>query len=307
MKKFATWLVICIFVCSLLGCQMMDLSQQKTPVDAGDVHYPLTITDQAGNKVTISKMPEKVVSLVPSNTEILYAIGAGPKIVAVTNNDNYPAEVKKLPKVGDMTIDAEKIVALKPDIVFASPLNGKETIDKLKQLGLTVFLLDANSLKEVYRSIDLAGQVMNLLRQSDQLIGDMEAKKLNIFRQVARAKQNKPVVKVWVESDPSLFTAGNGTLVHELVTIAGGDNVAKQQSGWPQISSEQVVKWNPNIIISMYGDTSVIEKRAGWQTIQAVQQKRIISINPDIISRPGPRVVDALQELAKAFYLGQIK
>jgi iron complex transport system substrate-binding protein len=307
MKKFVTSLVCLVFVWAVFGCQMVNLSQKKTPVDAGDVRYPLTLTDQAGNQVTIPKLPERIVSLIPSNTEILFAIGAGSKVVGVTNNDNYPEEVKKLPKVGDITIDAEKVVALKPDVVFASPLNGNETIDKLKQLGLTVFLLDASSLKGVYRSIDLAGQVTNMLRQSDQLIGDMEAKKLSIFRQVTQAKQNTPTVKVWVESDPSLFTAGNGTLVHELVTIAGGDNVAKKQSGWPQISSEQVVKWNPDIIISMYGDTSVIEKRAGWQTIHAIQQKRVTTINPDIISRPGPRVVDAIQELAKAFYPGQIK
>ncbi|MCH5583365.1 ABC transporter substrate-binding protein [Shimazuella sp. AN120528] len=306
MKKFALGLVLLLFVFSLLGCQSVNLSNEDSPVDPGDVHYPLTLKDQAGNDVTISKIPERIVSLVPSDTEILFAIGAGKKVVGVTTNDDYPKEVKNLPKVGDMTINAEKVVALKPDIIFASALNGKETIDKLKKLGLTVFVLDANSIKGVYQSIDLAGQITNQLHQSDQLIGNMEAEKLQVFREVAKAKKDRPV-KVWLESDPSLYTAGKGTLLNELVTIAGGDNVAKNLNGWPQVSSEQVVTWNPDVIVSMYGDTSTIRNRAGWNTINAVKEKKITAIDPDIVSRPGPRIIEALHQLAKTFYPGQVK
>ncbi|WP_028777860.1 ABC transporter substrate-binding protein [Shimazuella kribbensis] len=306
MKKFALWFSFILLVCSLIGCQSVQMSNDQSPVDPGDVKYPLTIKDQAGNTVTIPKIPERIISLVPSNTEILFAIGAGQKVVGVTTNDDYPKEVKSLPKVGDMTINAEKVVAQKPDIIFASMLNGKETIDKLKKLGLTVFVLDANSIKGVYQSIDLAGQVTNQLNQSDQLIGKMEQEKLKVFREVAQAKKNK-LVKVWIESDPSLYTAGKGTLLNELITIAGGDNVAKNIAGWPQISSEQVVKWNPDVIVSMYGDTSVIKNRAGWSTVNAVKEKKIISIDPNIISRPGPRIIEAMQQLAKTFYPGQVK
>jgi iron complex transport system substrate-binding protein len=306
MKKFALWFSVLVLIISLLGCQTGSLTNEESPVDPGDVRYPLTIKDQAGNNVTISKIPERIISLVPSNTEILFAIGAGKKVVGVTTNDDYPKEVKNLPKVGDMTINAEKVVAQKPDIIFASSLNGKETIDKLKKLGLTVFVLDANTIKGVYQSIDLAGQVTNQLHDSDKLIGKMESEKLQIFREVTQAKKDKPVT-VWLESDPSLFTAGTGTLLNELVSLAGGDNVAKNLAGWPQVSSEQVVKWNPEVIVSMYGDTSVIQNRSGWNTIQAVQSKRITSIDPNIISRPGPRIVEAMRQLAKTFYPGQVK
>lgn len=306
MKKIALSLALLLFVFSLIGCQSTNLSEKDSVVNQGVVHYPLTVKDQAGNTVTIPKIPERIVSLVPSNTEILFAIGAGKKVVGVTTNDNYPKEVKNLPKVGDMTINAEKVVAQKPDIIFASSLNGKETIDKLKKLGLNVLILDANSIKEVYQSIDLAGQVTNQLHQSDELVGKMEAEKLRIFREVARAKQSK-TVKVWLESDPSLYTAGKGTLLNELVTIAGGDNVAKNLNGWPQVSAEQVVTWNPDVIVSMYGDTSTIRNRAGWSTIHAVKEKKITSIDPDIVSRPGPRIIEAMHQLAKTFYPGQVK
>jgi iron complex transport system substrate-binding protein len=306
MKKFALWSFMIVFLLSLVGCQAISTTEENSPVDSGDVRYPLTITDQAGNKVTIPKLPERIVSLVPSNTEILFAIGAGKNVVGVTTNDDYPKEVKSLPKVGDMTINAEKVLAQKPDIIFASSLNGKETIDKLKKLGLTVVLLDANSIKEVYQSIDIAGQVTNQLRNSDKLIGKMEAEKLKIFRQVAAAKKEK-AVKVWLESDPSLFTAGKGTLLNELTSIAGGDNVAKNLNGWPQVQSETVVKWNPDVIVSMYGDTKTIQNRAGWNAIRAVQEKRITSIDPNIVSRPGPRIMEAMHQLAKTFYPGQVK
>jgi iron complex transport system substrate-binding protein len=306
MKKFALWSFIIVIILSLMGCQTGNMTEENSPVDSGDVRYPLTITDQAGNKVTISKLPERIVSLVPSNTEILFAIGAGKNVVGVTTNDDYPKEVKSLPKVGDMTINAEKVLAQKPDIIFASSLNGKETIDKLKKLGLTVVLLDANSIKEVYQSIDIAGQVTNQLRNSDKLIGKMEAEKLKVFRQVAAVKKDK-AVKVWLESDPSLFTAGKGTLLNELTSIAGGDNVAKDLNGWPQVSSEQVVKWNPDVIVSMYGDTTTIQNRAGWDTIRAIQEKRVTSIDPNIVSRPGPRIIEAMHQLAKTFYPGLVK
>lgn len=305
MKKLVFGFALLLFIFSLVGCQPVDLSNEKSPVDSGDVHYPLTIKDQANNNVTITKIPERIVSLVPSNTEILFAIGAGKKVVGVTTNDDYPKEVKNLPKVGDMTINAEKVVALKPDIVFASVLNGKETIDKLKELSLTVVVLDANSIKDVYHSIDLVGQVTNQLNQSDQLIGKMEAEKLKIFQKVAKAKKDKPV-KVWLESDPSLYTAGKGTLLNELVSLAGGNNVAKDLQGWAQVSSEQVVKWNPDVIVSMYGDTSVIRNRAGWNTIHAVKEKKITAIDPNIVSRPGPRIIEAMHQLAKTFYPGQV-
>jgi iron complex transport system substrate-binding protein len=306
MKKYALPLALFLLVLSLMGCQSVNLTKESSPVNPGDVHYPLTVKDQAGNTVTIPKMPERIVSLVPSNTEILFAIGAGKKVVGVTTNDNFPEDVKSLPKVGDMTVNAEKVLEQKPDIIFASSINGKETIDKLKKLGLNVVLLDANSIKEVYQSIDLVGQITNQLHQSDELIGKMEAEKLRIFREVAKAKQNKPV-KVWMESDSSLYTAGNGTLLNELVTIAGGDNVAKHLNGWPQVSSEQVVTWNPDVIISMYGDTSPIRNRSGWSTIHAVKENKITSINPDVVSRPGPRIIEAMHQLAKTFYPGQVK
>lgn len=306
MKKIVTFMVMLFVLFSMAGCQNLNLPSDESPIQPGDINYPLTIKDQAGTTVTIKQQPKRIVSLVPSDTEILYALGDGKQVVGVTANDDYPKQVKSLPKVGDMTINAEQVLALKPDLVLASSLNGKETIDKLRQLGLTVFVLDANSIKQVYKSIDLVGQITNQLQNSDQLIGNMEKEKLRIFQEVAQVSQNKHV-KVWLESDPTLYTAGSGTLLNELVTIAGGDNVAKSLKGWPQVSAEQVVKWNPDVIISMYGDTSAIRKRAGWSTIKAVKENHIYIIDPDLVSRPGPRISQAISQLAKLFYPGQIK
>ncbi len=306
MKKIFTALLGFLLLFSLIGCQNVNQPMETTPIEPGNVHYPLTLKDQSGSSVTIKQEPKRIVSLVPSNTEILFALGVGKKVVGVTTNDDYPKKVKTLPKVGDMTINAEQVLAQKPDLIFASSLNGKETIDKLKKLGLTVVVLDANSIKEVYHSIDIAAQVTNQLRASDELINKMEAEKLRVFQEAAQVATNKRV-KVWIESDPTLYTAGGGTLLNELVTVAGGVNVAKDLKGWPQVSAEQVVKWNPDVIISMYGDTSVIYKRPGWSTINAVKEKRVVSIDPNIVSRPGPRISDAIHQVAKELYPGQIK
>ncbi|SEM90719.1 ABC transporter substrate-binding protein [Lihuaxuella thermophila] len=295
---------ILIFGIVLAGCAPAPGANQAgmdTPKKPGSINYPIKLKDQAGNLVTIEKQPQRIVSLIPSNTEIAYALNLGKQMVGVTANDDYPAEAKKLPKVGDWKINVEKVVELKPDLVLANTANGKETIDQLKKLGLKVLVLDAQSIRDVYKSIDLVGDATNRAWEADQLVARMEKAKRDVFTKVARVSREKPV-KVFVEISPDLFTAGGDTFMNELVTVAGGKNVAVDVKGWPQVSAEQVVKWNPDVIISTHGGEQEILERKGWSSIPAVKNKRVYSIDPNLTNRPGPRIVQGIEQIAAVLY-----
>lgn len=306
MRKWFSWLMICLLVLTmgLTGC-----SQAAQPhADHGGKQdtYPITVKDASGQNVTIKHQPQRIVSLVPSNTEIAFALGLDQRIVGVSSLDNYPAEAMKKEKVGDMKIDVEKVVSLKPDLVLANPMNGQDTIGQLRKLGLTVLVVDGQSLKGVEDSILLVGKVTGATDKARQVVAGMEKEKNEVTKKVASIPTNKRV-KVWIELDPTLYTAGSGTFMDELIRLAGGINVAAGQKGWPQVSAEQVVKWNPDVIIVTY-DTggnkvaSQIASRSGWAGINAVKQKRIVTVNPDLVNRPGPRVTQGLKQIAQALY-----
>lgn len=306
--KNALWMLFClVFVVGLMGCQanQSQISTESSKA-AGNVKYPLQLKDQAGNVVTIDKQPKRIVSLVPSNTEIAFALGLGKEVVAVTTNDDYPEQVKKLPKVGDMVINVEKVVAQKPDLVLASSMNGKETIDKLKQAGLTVLVLDANNIKQVYESIKLVGQATSHMQEADKLVAQMEHEKQEVVQKVGQIPDAQKK-KVWLEISPDLYTAGNGTFLNELITMAGGKNIAADQQGWPQFSAEKVVQANPDVIISTYGSTKEILARPAFSGVTAVKNKQVFAIDPDILTRPGPRIVEGLKQLAMTLYPDRFK
>lgn len=303
-QKGFIFLLSFILIFSLAGCagsnSNVDVGHHS-PRKPGSTDYPLKLKDQAGNIVEIKKEPQRIVSLVPSATEIAFALSLDDKVKAVTSNDDYPAKVKNLPKVGDMKINAEKVFEQKPDLVLASSLIGKDVLDKLKQLKLTVLILDANSTREVYQSIDLVALASNKAKQSDELIAKLEKKKRDIYRKALQASQQKKA-KVWIEVGPELFTVGGDGLLHEMVELAGGENVAKNEKGWPQISSEKVITWNPDVIISTYGGVKEIQERKGWENVNAIKNKRVIAIDPNLSSRSGPRVIDGVEKITQALY-----
>lgn len=272
-----------------------------TPMKPNSIKYPFHLTDQVGNKITLEKEPERIVSLIPSTTEIAFALDLKEKIVGVNENDDFPAEVKNLPKVGDYKIDVEKVVALKPDLVLADKANEAETIKKLQQLGIPVLVTNANEVKDVFQSIATIGEATNRTNEADRLVAKMSDQRLKIFHEVARIPEDQRV-KVWIEVDPTLFTAGGDTFLNELVTLAGGKNVAIELKGWPQVSAEQVVKWNPDVILTTYGGEQEILKRQGWEAVNAIKNNRVVSVDPNLVNRPGPRIIDGVEQIAKGFY-----
>ncbi len=273
---------------------------------------PIILTDVAGRQVTLPGIPQRIISLAPSNTEILFALGLGPKVVAVDDFSDYPAEAKALPKIGGSSgkYNFEQIVALKPDLVLAAEITPPDSIKKLEDLKLTVAVISVTktSFDSILNDITLVGQMTGQVDQAQRVTSVMKQKVDAIKAQVATAKTQPRVYWELDASDPAKpFTVGPGNFVNDLITQAGGVNVFGTASQpYPQISIEQVVTANPDVIIlsdATYGITvESVLKRSGWENINAVKNRQVYPIDDSLTSRPGPRIVDGFAAVAKLIH-----
>ncbi len=264
--------------------------------------YPLTITDDASRSVTIQAEPQRIVSLAPANTEIVFALGAGDRLVGVTSLDDYPAEVADIPKVGDFAgPNIEAVAAADPDLVLATTGVQSDVIEQLEGLGATVIAIDPQSLDGVYEDILEVAEVVNTKAAGEELVASMKA----TVQDIADAVSGRDPVTVFIEiaQDP-LFTAGRNTLLDELVTRAGGVNVVQAQ-GWVPYSPEEVVKADPDVYLATKGSMSNPEdlaKRPGFKGLSAVKAGRVVILDDNLVSRPGPRIVSGLEDIARALH-----
>ena len=283
-----------------------------TGTAAPAVSYPMTVTDAAGRQVTIAKVPERIVTLAPSDTEIVYALGDGSKVVGVDQFSDYPAEAKALQTIGgsDGQFNYEQIVNLKPDLVLAAGTTSPEAMKKLEDLKLTVVQvgITQSTFDSIFSDINLVGQITGRQDQAQALTSNMRQRVDAIEAKVATTSTRPRVFWELDATDPSKpYTVGPGSFVNDLITMAGGTNIfANTKSPYPQVSSEQVVALNPQVIIlsdASYGVTvDSVLKRPGWQSIEAVQKKQVYPIDTNIVSRPGPRIVDGLEAAAKLIH-----
>lgn len=272
--------------------------------------FPVIVTDDLGRKVTIEKMPVRIVSLAPSNTEILFALGLGGRVVGVTTYCNYPEEAKKKEKIGGFSNPSiEKIVFLEPDLVVAASIH-KDLIGQVEQLGVPVILLDTKSISGVLRSIQLVGRATGENQAAARLVMDLARRIDGVSRKVRSLPlRGRPRVfyEVWYEP---IMTAGPGSLIDDLISLAGGVNIAHDAGvAYPEYSLEFLIMRNPEVMIHSYGhaDSSAstkeeIAKRRAWGSILAVEKGRIYFVNADLVTRPSPRIVDGLEEMAKAIH-----
>jgi iron complex transport system substrate-binding protein len=265
----------------------------------------ITVEDGVGNVITFESAPQRIVSLAPNHTEVLYALGLGERVVGVTEYCNYPPEAAEKPKVGDfVNTDLELVVGLEPDLVLATTMHMAETVPALQDRGLVVFVLDPQSVDSVLDEIRVLGEITGQEAEADALIADMQARIDAVQEKVAGA----PRPKVFWELGPELFTVGPGTFVDDLIDLAGGENVAADaDASWPQLSVEAIVLKDPDVIVLAdhnYGQTvEMVKERPGWEDIAAVREGRVIEIvDDDIVSRPGPRLVEGVEFLARALH-----
>ena len=283
-------------------------SEQQETTQVDKATFPMTITDAVGKEITLESPPEKIVSLIPSNTEILFALGLNNEIVGVTDNDDYPAEATEKQKVGGMEYNIEQIIALQPDIVFAhasSMTFSAGAIEQLESAGLKVFVVtNAKDFNEIYTTIEQLGRATGKLPEAEKIIKDMKAK---VEEVLAKLEDVKPK-KVFVEAsdEPHIFTAGKDTFMNEMLNMIHAENVAADTVDWYEISSEQIIAKNPDVIVVTYHYVPEIltklPQRAGFDTINAVKNKTIVQVDESTTSRQGPRLGEGLEELAKAIY-----
>ncbi|MFJ7848411.1 helical backbone metal receptor [Peribacillus sp. NPDC097206] len=313
-KIYSFMLVMGLMVGILVGCN--DASQDRTGENqstkqAVNQGFPLSLKDAVGNKVTIEQKPEKIVSLIPSNTEAVFALGSGEKVIGVSENDNYPEETKDIQKIGGMEIDTEMILALQPDIVLAheSAHNSKEGIQQLKDAGIPVIIVnDAKSFKEVYTSIEMIGTAIGELDKAKEIVKTMQTK-LEKIKEKAKAIKSEDRKSVFVEVSPSpeIYTTGKNTFMDEMLDIISADNVAGELDGWVKLDEESMIAANPDVIITTYGyytgdPVKEVTGRNGWADIQAVKNGEVFDVHSDIVTRSGPRLIEGVEELAKSVY-----
>lgn len=263
--------------------------------------FPVCITDQAGHRLELARQPQRIVSLAPNNTEILFAVGAGPQVVGVTNYCDYPAEAKTRTRVGDLNLNWETILSLHPDLLVANASLEPQHIQRAEQLHLPVLVLNPVDLNSTLEAIRIVGEATGHAPQAAALVKSLQKR---ISRVQALAAQDlekrhgvRPKVFVEIWNDP-LMTAGPGSFPDEIIRLAGGQNIAADaKAPWPQYSAEQVISHDPDVILLTNNNRDEVMARPAWKTIRAVRLGQVYAVNPAWLSRPGPRLVNALEEI----------
>lgn len=271
--------------------------------------FPITFTDDLGRNVTISKLPERIVSLVPSATQIVFAVGAGDKVVGVTRYDDYPPEL--VDKVNEGVIvtvgggvdpDIEQITSLKPDIILVDGPGhvSSKPLARLQELGFTLVALHANSIEGVLKDLTLVGNMVGNTEKAGQVVMSMRERINSIESKMIDATRVKVYIENW--HDP-LFSVGLGSIQDEMVQKAGGTNIFSDLKDSAQITAEAVIARNPDVIINFNNQIGVddIKKRPGWENINAVKNSKVFEMNPQE-GAPNPRIADSLEKMAKLIH-----
>lgn len=318
-KMWKLWLMSVLAVFLLAACGTAT-TEDEPKVDATpqeevaqdevvEAAFPLTLTDAVGNEITLEKAPETIVSMTPSNTEILFALGLATEIIGVNDYDNYPAEALEKEKIGSQQFDVEKIVAMNPEIVFAHESGlgtGEEGLQQLRDAGILVFVVkNAFDFEETYATIATIGQATGKTAGAEQIVADMKAKVEEVLAKVATV-DNKKTVFVETSPAPEIYTPGNNTFMDQILNMVGAENIAADQEGWFMMDPEEIVNRNPDVIVVMYDyiDTAVADvyARNGFDSITAIKNEAVVQVNENKTSRTGPRLAEGLEEIAKAIY-----
>ena len=276
----------------------------------------LRATDDLGKVLEFDQPPQRLVSLAPSNTELLLALGLGDRLVGVTNACNFPLKAKEVEVVaGYSTLNLEKIVEVAPDLVVAIRGNDLEGIKGLEHLGIKVFSLDIQTVDQMLLAILRLGILTGSEQTAEKLRGDLQGR-INEVRERILSLAARPKI-MWGGWSETVYTAGKGTMIDDLFRLAGGVNVGRAAMGaWPQVGLETIVAWEPEVIVTTYlpdaegqtpeqviaSEVARLKQTDGWRVLPAVQQERIYFVEGDWLLRPGPRLVNALERIASLLH-----
>lgn len=289
-KSFGVIAILAIMIVSLCGCIS----------DSGDESF--TIVDDTGREVLIEGDVETIVSIAPSNTEILFALGLGDKVVGVTEFCNYPAEALDIEKVGGFsTVNIERIIELEADIVFGTA-GHEEFAEQLEVAGIPVVMFKGTTFDVILNDITMVGDICGAEDEAEDLVSSLQTR-IDTIKSQTDTIEEKPSVFYMLWNDP-IMSAGPGTFIHEIIEMAGGTNIAGDtETSWPVLDMESIIIADPDVIIlAPHGSSGVTREQIMddpiWATVNAVEFGNVFEMSDgDIINRGGPRVVDALEEI----------
>jgi iron complex transport system substrate-binding protein len=267
-----------------------------------------TYTDDIGRIVQIKGIPQRIVSLSPSNTEMVYDLGLQDRLVGVTSYDNYPLEAQNKPIVSDYsTVDLEKIVNAKPDLVLADSIQKNDTIPALEKLGITVYTMTPDNTDEILNEIKVLGRITGKTQAADDLVSNLTSRIKTVTDKTDKLTDSQKPRVLYVTWHDPIWTAGSNTMIQYLIEQAGGVNIAADLDGYATITLESVIERNPQVIVvmsSMGDQTSLnfIKSNEQFQSTDALRNNRVYEVDADIFGRTTPRIVDGLVTLAKLLH-----
>lgn len=269
------------------------LAAAAPPERAAGGGFPVRLRDASGNVVLIPEAPGRIISLAPSVTEILFALGLDGEIVGISDADDYPPDrVRTKARVGGTVINLERVVSLTPDLIIGMPSLQRDQLSRLRALRLPVLAVDAFSISDVAEQIRMIGRATGRIQRASNLASLMQRR-----AQVAPIPQP---LRVYVEAwnEPVLAVAG-GTLVEDLVRRAGGRNIFDDKRGYVQVPLETVIVRNPQVVFLLYPGRGQWLRRPGWRAVEAARTGRVYELPASLVTRPGPRIVDGLALISR--------
>jgi iron complex transport system substrate-binding protein len=317
-KKYVIYITTIIIIVSIVSAAFI-YNNYNTASNQTTTQKNITVIDDEGYATNLTSVPQRIISLAPSNTQIAFAIGLGNKVVGVTDYDHYPYNFTAWTAAGNMTSvggfstpNKETIASLNPDLILATPINDPDVVT-LRSLGYKVLVLNPNDVNGIFKDISMVGKATSADQNATALVNSLTNQINVITEKIAAAHVTKPLVyyEVW---NPPLMSAGGTSFFNDVISKAGGQNIFENESQqYPTVSSETVVQKNPDVILlptdmanageaPFYGSVDQVKERPGWSSISAVQNNRIVIVNGDLFAEAGPRIAEQIAAAAKAFY-----
>ncbi len=300
LKKVTLLLMFVLFAVGLVSCGSSNAGSSSS--NESSSVYPLTLTDSFGGEVTLDKAPEKVVSVAPNMTELVYKLGAGNMLVGRTDYCDYPEEALNVESIGTLrTPDIEKIISLEPDLVLTSTHFNEENAQKLESAGIKVLsLYEENNVDGVYTMIDTLGKALNKQTEAEETIKEMKTTIEDTTKKIEGLEKPK-VYYVVGFGEYGDFSAPENTFVGQLIKLAGGNNIVPASDSWA-FSLEKLIEADPEIIVVKKGDKENFMSTPGYSDLSAVKNGKVYEIDNNLLDRQGYRNAEGVKVLAEIFY-----
>jgi len=317
-KKIAAYIAVVAIILSVISAAFI-YNNYNANSNQNGTQNNISVVDDEGYTTNLTSVPQRIISLAPSNTQILFGVGVGDKVVAVTDYDHYPYDFAAWIAAGNMTSiggfstpNKETIASLNPDLILATPVNDPDVVT-LRGLGYNVLVLNPNDVNGVLHDIIMVGKATGAEQTATELVNSINNQIDSITAKIAAANLPKPKVyyEVWT---PPLMSAGADSFISDVISKAGGINIFENETQqYPTVSSETIVQKNPDVIMlptnmaqtweaPFYGTVDDVKARPGWSSISAIQNNRIIIVNGDLFAEAGPRIAEQITAAAEAFY-----